>query len=79
MSDDPSKDVINYQLKANDFWIGIEEGRAVERAARKQRVRGPDDPFTMAEAAAKLGCSVKTLKGHIEAGDRKSTRLNSSH
>ena len=65
---EPPKDVINYQLKANDFWIGIEEGRAVERAARKQRVRCPDDPFTMAEAAAKLGCSVKTLKGHIEAG-----------
>ena len=35
MSEAPKKDVVNYQLKANDFWPGIEEGRAVERAARK--------------------------------------------
>src|SRR5262245_6978519 len=70
MSDDPPKqeDVINYQLRANNWAIGIQEGRAIERAARKQRVRGPHDPFTMAEAAAKLSCSIKTLKGHIEAG-----------
>ena|SRR6516165_4163162 len=68
MSELPKKDIINYQLRANDFWFGIEEGRAVERAARKRRVRGPDDPLTMAEAAAKLGCSQKTLKGHIKAG-----------
>jgi excisionase family DNA binding protein len=69
MSDPPKQDgVVNYQFRANDWTIGIEEGRAIERAARKQRARGPDDPLTMAEAAAKLGCSVKTLKGHIEAG-----------
>jgi len=41
MSELPKKDVVNYQLKANDFWFGIEEGRAVERAARKARPRKP--------------------------------------
>ena len=41
MSELPKKDVVNYQLKANDFWPGIEEGRAVERAARKARPRKP--------------------------------------
>jgi len=41
MSELPKKDVVNYQLKANDFWFGIEEGRAVERAARKAQPRKP--------------------------------------
>jgi hypothetical protein len=32
------------------------------------RVRGPDDPMSKAEAAAKANCSVKTLSGHIKTG-----------
>src|SRR5262245_2615510 len=67
MSGEPKQPFV-HELRGNNWTLGVEEGRAVERAARKQRVRGPDDPLTMTEAAAKLGCSQKTLKGHIAAG-----------
>jgi hypothetical protein len=35
---------------------------------RHQRQRPPDGSRTPAEAAAKLGCSIKTLNGHVAAG-----------
>jgi hypothetical protein len=35
---------------------------------RQRKPRPPDGLRTAAEAAAKLGCSVKTLVGHINAG-----------
>src|SRR5262245_20811025 len=36
--------------------------------ARKRRQRAPDGLRTLGEAAAKLGCSVKTVRGHIASG-----------
>src|SRR6516164_2399569 len=39
------------------------------RASRKPRVRPPDGLRTKAAAAAKLGCSIKTLNGHVDAGE----------
>src|SRR5262249_21815265 len=38
------------------------------RRQRKPRVRPPDGLLTKGEAAAKLGCSTKTLDGHVAAG-----------
>jgi excisionase family DNA binding protein len=38
------------------------------RRQRHPRERKPDDPMTMREAAARLGCSIKTLDGHIASG-----------
>jgi len=38
------------------------------RGVRKARERMPDDLMMRAEAALKLGCSAKTLNGHIESG-----------
>lgn len=35
---------------------------------RKARLGPPDGLRTMAEAAGKLGCSIKTLNGHVAAG-----------
>ena len=57
MSEAPKKDVVNYQLKANDFWPGIEEGRAVERAARKARPRKPT-LVSVAKQASKAAIAV---------------------
>jgi hypothetical protein len=42
--------------------------RRQERAARKLRQSSPDGLKTTAQAAAKLGCSVKTLDGYVRAG-----------
>jgi hypothetical protein len=41
------------------------------RRPRKKRKRkpAPDGLRTASEAAARLGCSVKTLNGHVAAGD----------
>ena len=39
-----------------------------KRRRQRPRERVPDGHMTMAEAAAKLGCSIKTLNGHIESG-----------
>ena len=38
------------------------------RRVRKARVRPPDGLLTKAEAAAQLGCSIKTLDGYVETG-----------
>jgi hypothetical protein len=35
---------------------------------RKPRIRESDGLRTASEAAAKLGCSIKTLKGHVASG-----------
>jgi hypothetical protein len=42
--------------------------RSRQRKPRKPRVAPPDGLRTEREAAAKLGCSVKTFKGHVAAG-----------
>jgi Helix-turn-helix domain len=42
--------------------------KPARRRQHQPRVRMPDGLLTMAEAAAKLGCSIKTLKAHVEAG-----------
>jgi hypothetical protein len=39
------------------------------RRQHKPRIPPPDGLKTAAEAAAKLGCSVKTLHAHVDAGD----------
>jgi hypothetical protein len=39
------------------------------RKPRTVRARPPDGLRTKAEAAAKLGCSIKTLNGHVARGD----------
>jgi hypothetical protein len=38
------------------------------RKPRTVRARPPDGLRTKAEAAAKLGCSIKTLDGHVDSG-----------
>jgi hypothetical protein len=38
------------------------------KPARPARIRPPDGLRTRAEAAAKIGCSLKTLDGHVETG-----------
>src|SRR2546430_15506855 len=42
--------------------------RRQERAARKLHQFPPDGLKTAAQAAARLGCSVKTLNGHVASG-----------
>jgi len=42
--------------------------RRQERAARKLRFSPPDGLKSAAQAAAKLGCSIKTLNGHVASG-----------
>jgi excisionase family DNA binding protein len=39
------------------------------RRSRRPRLAPPDGLKTMREAAARLGCSEKTLKGHLENGE----------
>src|SRR5262249_48991408 len=39
-----------------------------ERAARRLRLPPPDGLKSAAQAAAKLGCSIKTLNGHVASG-----------
>ncbi len=41
------------------------------RSRRQRKPRPPDGLRTPAEAAAKLGCSIKTLNSHIKAGGLK--------
>jgi excisionase family DNA binding protein len=52
-----------HQLGANDYTLGQDEAKPAQ-----PRVRPADGLRTMAEAAARLGCSVKTLKGHVASG-----------
>ena len=49
----------------------------VTRKQRKPRQAPSDGLKTAAQAAAKLGCSIKTLKGHIKAGELKYVALGS--
>jgi hypothetical protein len=43
--------------------------RDIPPRQRKVRLAPPDGLRTLGEAAAKLGCSIKTLNGHVAAGD----------
>jgi excisionase family DNA binding protein len=52
-----------HQLRANDYTLGQDEAKPA-----RLRVRPADGLRTMAEAAARLGCSVKTLRGHVANG-----------
>ena len=42
--------------------------RRLKAQPKRRHQRPPDGLRTASEAAAKLGCSVKTLKGHVAAG-----------
>jgi hypothetical protein len=50
-------------LTAAKVLLGLKSPRR-----RQPRIRTPDGLLTRAEAAAKLGCSAKTLDGHVECG-----------
>jgi hypothetical protein len=52
-------------LTTGEATLGIDIGRA---NAPRRRVRPPDGLRTKAEAASKLGCSIKTLDGHVASG-----------
>ena len=49
-------------------FVAYVDAFAKPRRQHRHRKRMPDGLMTMREAAAKLGCSVKTLKGHIACG-----------
>jgi hypothetical protein len=73
---DWSRDARNKEVAANLQHINdlCRDGEAYRaerqsRASRKPRVRPPDGLRTKAAAAAKLGCSIKTLNGHVDAGE----------
>jgi Helix-turn-helix domain len=54
-----------------DFWDQVDDcmrQKPKPRRQRQHRLRPPDGLLTASEAAAKLGCSVKTLNGHVAAG-----------
>src|SRR5262245_18186037 len=53
---------------------GLRLGRQ-ERAARKPRLPPPDGLKSAAQAAANLGCSIKTLNGHVASGALKYVAL----
>jgi excisionase family DNA binding protein len=42
---------------------------AMNQRRRQRKPRPPDGLLTMAEAAAKLGCSTKTLNSHVADGE----------
>jgi hypothetical protein len=48
--------------------ISLERPKVQPRRQRKPRHPTPDGLKTAAQAAAKLGCSIKTLNGHIASG-----------
>src|SRR5262245_25464663 len=54
-----------HALTTGETTLGIDIGRA---NAPRRRVRPPDGLRTAAEAASKLGCSIKTLNGHVADG-----------
>ena len=73
----PSLEHVPWRLVSAHISLGAITGRfpgAMARKApkprreRKPRVRPPDGLLTKDDAAAKLGCSVKTLDGHVESG-----------
>jgi hypothetical protein len=79
----PRPDYVRELVEARD-WRCLEmisrelDTRAVERSVvpkpakprrqHKPRVLVPDGLLTLAQAAGRLGCSIKTLKGHVESG-----------
>ena len=48
--------------------LGETCGKSVPVAPRPPRQSSPDGLKTAAQAAAKLGCSIKTLNGHVASG-----------
>src|SRR5262249_41951195 len=51
-----------------DWCAAGEAACLAERQSRAPSSPPPDGLRTKAEAAAKLGCSIKTLNGHVETG-----------
>jgi hypothetical protein len=47
---------------------GSDTAGPARRRQRKARIAPPDGLRSADEAAAKLGCSIKTLKGHVASG-----------
>jgi hypothetical protein len=60
------------EIERKPFWIDSsgewELPPEENQRQRKVRVRPPDGLRTPAEAARKLGCSIKTLNGHVATG-----------
>jgi hypothetical protein len=69
---DWSRDARNKEVAANLQHINdlCRDGEAyrAERQSRAPRTPPPDGLRTKAEAAAKLGCSIKTLNAHVASG-----------
>jgi hypothetical protein len=55
-------------LRFDNIWIGNPPYRPDSRRQHKPRSAAPGGLLTAAQAAAKLGCSIKTLNGHITSG-----------
>ena len=65
--DDPERDALE-RIVAGAHKEGMSAKPQPTKPQPIKPRKTPDDPMTMREAAAKLGCSVKTLNGHIESG-----------
>jgi excisionase family DNA binding protein len=61
--DDPGRDALERVIHG-----AVEEARMPAKPQPAKPRKNPDDPMTMGEAAARIGCSVKTLRGHIASG-----------
>jgi hypothetical protein len=57
------------RLEVARIYAGPATALPIARRARQLRVRPPDGLHTNVEAAAKLGCSVKTLNAHVASSD----------
>jgi hypothetical protein len=55
-------------LTALDLVVGGAASPRSGKRIRRHRVEQPDGLRTAAEAAARLGCSIKTLMGHVRSG-----------
>jgi hypothetical protein len=65
--DDPERDALE-RVIARACREGAAKPQPQASKPRKSRERVPSGLKTRSEAAAKLGCSEKTLDGHVEAG-----------
>jgi hypothetical protein len=61
-------DVIDFLLAEADDWLWEQQAAFKKKHVRKSRVAPPGGLKNKHEAAAKLGCSIRTLDGHVAAG-----------
>src|SRR5262245_53826921 len=66
-----TRDFMANCLEISDLLYAGEQAQAelAERQSRTPPSPPPDGLKTAAQAAAKLGCSIKTLNGHVDAGE----------